>query len=110
MIRNLGVANDFNLFILGNHTQNHVDSEGRVCVIGNVTYDHYSVGSKLEMSQTRDDLIIGGNVNISGGTNANGNTVISYTSSVINYTMTNNNSVPNQPLRGEPVNFSEENE
>ena len=110
MAHNLGVANDFNLFILGNHTQNNVDCEGRVAVKGNASYDNYTVGSSLEMSQIRDDLIIGGNVNISGGTNAKGNTVISNTSSIIKYTMTNNNNIPDQPLRGEPVNFSEEDE
>lgn len=103
---NLGTANDFNVFVFGNHTQSFVDSEGRVAVGGTATYRSYGVGSRLPVSTTRADLIIGGNVDISQGTNFAGNTVISPTSMVIQYTMTNNNGVPNQPLIGTPIDFA----
>ncbi|MEK0313436.1 choice-of-anchor A family protein [Cohnella sp. 56] len=103
---NLGSANDFNLFIFGDHTQSNVDSEGRVAVGGTATYANYGVGNTLPVSTTRPDLIIQGNVNITNGTNFAGNTVVYPTSTVFNYTMTNNNGVPGQPLRGTPIDFA----
>lgn len=102
---NFGIANDFNLFILGNHTQSHVDSEGRVAVGGNATYSDYAVGSKLERSSTRADLIIGGNVNITSAQNLNGNTVISTKSNIINYGMDRSNGV-NNPIRADIIDFA----
>ncbi len=102
---NLGIANEFNLFIFNDHTQSSVDSEGRVAVGGTATYANYGVGDTLPVSTTRPDLIIQGNVNITGGTNFAGNTVIYPDSTIIAYTMTNNNRVPDQPLRGTPVDF-----
>jgi choice-of-anchor A domain-containing protein/uncharacterized repeat protein (TIGR01451 family) len=102
---NLGIANEFNLFIFNDHTQSSVDSEGRVAVGGTATYANYGVGDTLPVSTTRPDLIIQGNVNITGGTNFAGNTVIYPDSMIIAYTMTNNNRVPDQPLRGTPIDF-----
>lgn len=102
---NLGIANEFNLFIFNDHTQSSVDSEGRVAVGGTATYANYGVGNTLPVSTTRPDLIIQGNVNITGGTNFAGNTVIYPDSTIIAYTMTNNNRVPDQPLRGTPIDF-----
>ncbi|WP_164545502.1 DUF7507 domain-containing protein [Paenibacillus albus] len=103
---NLGVANDFNVFVFGNHTQSFVDSGGRVAVGGNATYNSYGIGSSLPVSQTRADLIVGGNMNITSGTNFSGNSVISPSGTIINYTMTNNNGVSGQPFRGTPVDFA----
>ncbi|MBP3962488.1 DUF7507 domain-containing protein [Paenibacillus lignilyticus] len=103
---NLGVANDFNVFVLGNHTQSFVDSGGRVAVGGNATYNSYGIGNALPTSTTRADLIVGGNMNIIGGTNFSGNSVISPAGTIINYTMTNNNGVTGQPFRGTPVDFA----
>ncbi|SDX70207.1 choice-of-anchor A family protein [Paenibacillus sp. CF384] len=102
---NLGVANDFNVFVLGNHTQSFVDSGGRVAVGGNATYNSYGIGNALPSSTTRADLIVGGNMNIIGGTNFSGNSVISPTGTIINYTMTNNNGVAGQPFRATPIDF-----
>lgn len=103
---NLGVANDFNVFVFTDHTQSSVDSEGRVAVGGKATYVNYGVGSALTVSQTRDDLIVQGEIDITSGTNFAGNTIIYPTGTVTNYTMTNNNGVPNQPLVGSPINFT----
>lgn len=103
---NLGIANDFNLFIFGDHTQSNVDAEGRVAVGGTATYANYGIGDRLPVSTTRADLIIQGNVNITNGTNFAGNTVVYPSSTVFTYTMTNNNRVPGQPLRGTPIDFA----
>ncbi|GMK37364.1 hypothetical protein PCCS19_04170 [Paenibacillus sp. CCS19] len=102
---NLGIANDFNVFVFTDHTQSSVDSEGRVAVGGKATYVNYGVGSSLPVSQTRDDLIVQGEIDITSGTNFAGNTIIYPTGTVTNYTMTNNNGVPNQPLVGSPIDF-----
>ncbi|WP_158630121.1 choice-of-anchor A family protein [Cohnella sp. AR92] len=103
---NLLVANDFNLFIFGDHTQSNVDSEGRVAVGGNATYSNYGIGDKLTVSTTRADLIVQGNMNISSGTNFSGNSVIYPAGTVLQYTMTNNNRVPDQPLVQTPIDFT----
>ncbi|PJN51731.1 hypothetical protein PAEVO_48230 [Paenibacillus sp. GM2FR] len=100
---NLGIANDFNVFVFGDHTQFSVDSEGRVAVGGNATYVDYGIGDRLEVSTARADLIVQGNIDITRGANFSGNTIIYPTSTIINYTMTNNNGVTGQPLRGTPI-------
>ncbi|MEC0309804.1 choice-of-anchor A family protein [Paenibacillus lautus] len=103
---NLGIANDFNVFVFGDHTQFSVDSEGRVAVGGNATYVDYGIGDRLEVSTARADLIVQGNIDITRGANFSGNTIIYPTSTIINYTMTNNNGVTGQPLRGTPIDFA----
>ena len=102
----LGPAQDFNIFVFGDHTQSFVDAGGRVAVGGNATYAHYGIGTSLPSSTTRADLIVGGDIDITGGTNFNGNTAISSTGSVINYSMTNNNGVPGQPLVADLIDFA----
>jgi choice-of-anchor A domain-containing protein len=69
---NLGVANDFNGFIFGNLTATGGDTEGRLAVGGNFQATNYSVGAggvgpALPNSfGTRDDLIVGGDMNAIG--------------------------------------------
>nr|WP_240546350.1 choice-of-anchor A family protein [Paenibacillus artemisiicola] len=102
----MGVANDFNVFVLGNHTQSFVDAGGRVAVGGKATYRGYGIGSALNVSATRADLIVGGSMDIIGGTNFSGNSVIAPGGTIVNYTMTNNNGVLPQPQTGTPVDFA----
>lgn len=73
---------------------------------GNAVIQNFGIGNQLPRSLTRDDLIVGGNMDIQSGTNFNGNSVISPAGTVIRYTMTNNNGVSPQPLRGIPVDFT----
>lgn len=103
---NLGAANDYNVFVLGDHSQSFVDAEGRVAVGGTATYRSYGIGNTLNVSTTRADLIVGGNMDIVGGTNFSGNSVIGPSGTIINYTMTNNNGVLPQPQRGTPIDFA----
>ncbi|MDF2922071.1 MAG: conserved repeat domain protein [Paenibacillaceae bacterium] len=105
---NLGTAGNFNFFIFGNHQQSYNSSEGRMAIGGNATLQGYGIGDKLPFSTTRDDLIVAGNMDIDSGTNFNGNSIISPNGTVIRYTMTNNNGVRPQPLRGTPVDFAAE--
>lgn len=105
---NLGTANDFNVFILGDDTQSNTDSEGRVAVAGRAVLSNYGIGDKLTRSTTRADLIVGGTLNVAGGENFNGNTVISSRANVVSYTMTHGNGVTGQPLEGTPIDFTAE--
>lgn len=107
---NFKIANEFNVYVLNDHKQSNTDSEGRVAVAGNATYSNYGIGSHLTTSLSRNDLVVGGQMNIIGGTNFHGNSVISDINNVINYTMTNNNSVLPQPIEETPIDFQAQND
>ncbi len=95
---NFGVANDFNIFLFGDHKQSSVDVGGRVAVGGNAVYNNYSIGSRQDVSKTRADLIVGGDTDITSGMNFSGRTILSSTGKVIRYTMINNNVSPARPV------------
>ena len=107
MATNFGLANLYNVFVLGNMNMSNTDAEGRVAAGGNVTLSNYGVGagiSPLPPAGTDASLVIDGSVNISGGSNASGNTVVNPASTITAYTMGN----PNGSLTtGTPINFSE---
>jgi len=72
----LGVASNFSAFYFENVNAYNSDIEGRVAVGGDAKFTAYSVGTKLTNSNgTRDDVIVGGNLNFTNGQNFNGNTV-----------------------------------
>ena len=107
MATNFGLANLYNVFVLGNMNRSNTDAEGRVAAGGNVTLSNYGVGagiSPLPPAGTDASLVIDGSVNISGGSNASGNTVVNPASTITAYTMGN----PNGSLTtGTPIDFSE---
>lgn len=79
----LGLASDFNTFVLGNMTSTHSDVEGRLAVGGDLNLDHYGIGAQLSNSYgTRDDLIVGGSLNIYDSRIYNGNAVSGVASSI----------------------------
>ena len=64
----LGVANDYSAFILRNLNAFNSDIQGRVAVGGNANITAYAVGDRLADSDgSRDDLIVGGNLNFTNG-------------------------------------------
>lgn len=94
MATNFGLANLYNVFVLGNMNMSNTDAEGRVAAGGNVTLYNYGVGagiSPLPPAGTDASLVIDGSVNISGGSNASGNTVVNPASTITAYTMGNPN-------------------
>ena len=107
MATNFGLANLYNVFVLGNMNMSNTDAEGRVAAGGNVTLSNYGVGagiSPLPPAGTDASLVIDGSVNISGGSNASGNTIVNPASTITAYTMGN----PNGSLTtGTPIDFSE---
>jgi choice-of-anchor A domain-containing protein len=57
----LGVAGDYNEFILGDIWQSGSDSWGRVAAMGNVTYLNMSIASEI-MPDPYPELVVGGNL------------------------------------------------
>lgn len=106
---NFDLAGAFNLVVFGDHTQSNVDVEGRLAVGGNATLSNFSVGSSaaLPSSTTRGDIFVGGAVDIQNGSNYKGNTYRLTGSSVVSYTMTNNNGVPGQPIVNDDFDFAD---
>lgn len=108
MATNFGLANIYNVFVFNNMSLSNTDAEGRVAVGGNVTLSNYGVGasiSPLPTANTDPSFVVNGDINVSAGSNASGNTVINPTSTVINYTMGN----PNGSLiTGTPIDFAAE--
>lgn len=105
MAINFGIANNYNVFVLNNMTLSNTDAEGRVAVGGKATLINYGVGaniSPLPPFGTDASFVVNGNVDVINGSNASGNTVISPTSNVINYTMGNPNG---SIITGAPIDF-----
>lgn len=102
---NLGIANDFNVFVFNNHYHSSSDSEGRVAVGNEAKYSNYGIGDKLPSSTDRYDLIVGKKIDITGGTNFAGKTAIGTGGNVVNYTMTNNNGLQT-PIVEDVIDFN----
>lgn len=107
MATNLGLVSLYNVFVFKNMILSNTDAEGRVAVGGNAILRNYGVGasiSPLPPANTDPSFVVNGDIDVLAGSNASGNTVISPTSAVINYTMGN----PNGSLIvGMPVDFFE---
>jgi choice-of-anchor A domain-containing protein len=78
----LGVANPYNLFILGNHTSSWTDVQGRVAVGGNATYNGFDVAGMVPPNPAQSVLVVGGSLSFTGGmirnggVNTGGNTIL----------------------------------
>ena len=107
MAISFGVANAYNVFVFGNMSLSNTDAEGRVAVGGNAVLSNYGIGASilpLPPANTDASFVVGGDLNVSAGSNASGNTVIAPAGTVINYTMGN----PNGSLiTGTPIDFAE---
>lgn len=85
---NLGIASDFNLFVLYDLSQPSSDTEGRVAVGRSANLTGYSVGDKLPNSfGTVDMLIVGQNLNYGIGRVYNGNVVYGNSSNLPKYSV-----------------------
>lgn len=60
----LGAAKEFNIFVIEDMIKNGADSEGRIAIGGDAKLSDYQIGSRLDESTTRSDLIINGKVNL----------------------------------------------
>ena len=78
----LGVAGEFSAFVLGNASQSHVDTTGRVAVGGNARFESYGVGSGLTVDPNRYDLVVGGDLWYHDGEVHNGSVSVGGTADV----------------------------
>ncbi|MCK5457830.1 MAG: choice-of-anchor A family protein, partial [Melioribacteraceae bacterium] len=72
----LGIASDYNLFVLKDIVQPSSDTEGKVAVGRDATFSNYSIGDKLPPSGgTEDVLIVGRKLTFTSGAVFGGNVV-----------------------------------
>jgi choice-of-anchor A domain-containing protein len=92
----LGVANDFNVFIFGDVTQNNTDAEGKVAIGGNANLTNYFAGMNLPNADTPSNaLIVGKSLTFNGG-QVKGNATYGTTATTHNLTLLNNGSLTQQ--------------
>lgn len=107
MAFNFGPANEYNVFVFGNMSLSNTNAEGRVAVGGNAVLSNYGIGASilpLPPANTDPSFVVDGNIDVTAGSNASGNTVINPAGTVVNYTMGN----PNGALiTGTPIDFIE---
>jgi choice-of-anchor A domain-containing protein len=65
---NLGPAQGYNLFVLGDMEQHYSDVEGRVAVGGNLTLTDFEIGLKAPTSSSDPNLVVGGSLTFNRGT------------------------------------------
>lgn len=86
----LGVAGDFNVFVTGNFQSQYSDTEGRLAAGGDVSLTGYGLGDKLTNSNgSRDDLIVGGNLDFSNGQVFYGNVAVAGTANLASFGLPN---------------------
>ncbi|MEG1066726.1 MAG: choice-of-anchor A family protein [Erysipelotrichaceae bacterium] len=97
MAINFWTANDYNLFIFGNMSQNGGSATGRVWVGATALLINYTVGADMPVSKNVACLHVLGEMNIIGGTNVTQNSELDVLGTLTAYTMTHNNGVVPQP-------------
>ena len=88
MATNFGIANNYNLFVLGNMDMEQSHVKGRAASGGNATLNEYEIGediAKITESDSDNSLVIGGDLNIINLTNFSGNTIKGTDSNILNY-------------------------
>jgi len=85
----LGIASDYNVFLLGDMTQSNTDSEGKVAVGGNADLLNFYAGMNLATDGNNGDvLIVGQNLIFENG-QVLGNAVYGETAELTNVTLEN---------------------
>ena len=83
----LGIASDYNIFVLGDVNQSNTDSEGKVAIGGNVRLSDFYAGMNLPQDGNNGDvLIVGKNLVFKDG-QVGGNAVYGETAELTNATL-----------------------
>ncbi|MDO9487225.1 MAG: choice-of-anchor A family protein [Sphingomonadaceae bacterium] len=102
----LGIAGDYNEFVIGNSNRQYVDTHGKVAVGGNLQLNGVAIASQMPTGSTTN-LVVGGNLTASNGT-INGSTIVggnvSYNNPTINGNLSAGGSVTFNPNSGGSVN------
>jgi choice-of-anchor A domain-containing protein len=80
----LGIAGNFNAFVLGDYKSSGSDVEGALAVQGNATLSNYSVNAQKQSGYAGDALVVGGNLRFNNGSINNGNAYVGGTYKVSN--------------------------
>ncbi|WP_413173647.1 choice-of-anchor A family protein [Anabaena azotica] len=97
----LGIASEYNVFVIGNISQQYTDIEGKLAAGGNVSLIGSSVGDKLP-NNSGNVVVAGNNLTLSNGQVNHGNAVYGGTANV-----SNNVGFPNGTLsQGNPIDFN----
>ncbi|MEH1982220.1 MAG: choice-of-anchor A family protein [Nostoc sp.] len=97
----LGVASDYNVFTLGNFSEQYTDVEGKLAAGGNITFVGNSIGSKLA-ANSGNVVVAGNNLTLSNGQVNNGNIVYGGSANV-----SSNEGLPNGTVtKSNPIDFS----
>ena len=100
----LGVAKDYNLFVLNDLDQPSSDTQGKVAVGHNATLSAYSVGDRLPATTPVEDvLIVDNNLTFTSGAVYNGNIVVGGTTNLPTGLVSINNGTLKH---GHPINFA----
>ncbi len=98
----LGVAKDYNLFVIEDANQPSSDTQGKAAVGRNATFANYSIGDLLP-ANSGDVLIVGNSLNFISGAIYGGNVVYGYSSNLPQ----SNVSITGGTLRKDsPINFA----
>ena len=98
---NLGIANNYGVFVLHDVNLFYSDVQAAVAVGGNATFNGYSVGDRLGNSYgTKDSLVVGGNLDFTNGQVNGGNVAYGGTGTFSMF------GIPNGTTRHDsPINF-----
>lgn len=85
----LGIASDYNVFVLGDVNQSNTDAEGKVAIGGDATLSNFYAGMTLPQDGNNGDvLIVGENLTFTNG-QVRGNAVYGETENLTNVTLQN---------------------
>jgi choice-of-anchor A domain-containing protein len=102
----LGIAGDYNEFVIGNSNRQYVDTHGKVAVGGNLQLNGVAIASQMPTGSSTN-LVVGGNLTASNGT-INGSTIVggnvNYNNPTINGNLSAGGSVTFNPNSGGSVN------
>ena len=96
----LGVARDFNLFVLENLEQHGTDTQGKLAVGNNAILSDYSVGDQLP-ANSGDVLVVGHNLSFTSGDVFGGNVVYGNATNLPDWSV----SIAGTLTKGTPINF-----
>ncbi len=94
----LGVASDYNVFTLGDFTEQNTDVEGKLAAGGNITFTGgNSIGNKLA-ANSGNVVVAGNNLTLSNGQVNNGNAVYGGSKNISNEGLPNGTVTKSSPI------------
>lgn len=106
--RNLGIASNFNLFVIGDTRLNNSCISGRVAIGGDVFLGSCKIGHEFTESSTGANLIVGGKIMVKDSYSyGGGNSVVRDKSNIISYDMLDKDNKKVPILEGNLIDFKQ---